>query len=83
MLPNKVDTRTNLAEEYLAAFHEEYPEAIAGDYVPYSQDIRNATQNGKTAFALAEPSTTAVRAQNAYLDAAETLVDRLGGGDRV
>lgn len=39
VLSNKVDTRTNLAEEYLAAFQEEYPEAIASKYIPYSQDI--------------------------------------------
>ncbi|MDG5776571.1 ParA family protein [Haloarculaceae archaeon H-GB2-1] len=79
VLPNKVDTRTKLAEEYLSAFTDEYPDAIAPEYVPYSQDIRNAAENGETAFALAEPSTTARRAREAYLDAAETLVERLGG----
>lgn len=83
VLPNKVDTRTNLAEEYLAAFQTEYPDAIAPDYVPYSQDIRNAAQRGMTAFALEEPSTTAQSAREAYLDAAETLLTRLGGGRRV
>lgn len=83
MLPNKVDTRTTLAEEYLNAFQEEYPEGIALDYIPYSQDIRNAAQRGMTAFALKEPSTTAQRAQEGYLAAAEMLVDRLGGGGRV
>ena len=41
VLPNKVDTRTNLAEEYLESFQEAYPDAIAPTYVPYSQDIRN------------------------------------------
>ena len=79
VLPNKVDTRTNLAEEYLDAFESEYPDAIAPDYVPYSQDIRNAADRGQTAFALEEPSTTAHRAREAYLTAAETLVERLGG----
>jgi chromosome partitioning protein len=83
VLPNKVDTRTKLAEEYLEAFEAEYPEAIASDYVPYSQDIRNAAERGMTAFALEEPSTTARRAREAYLDAARTLVDHLGGGGRV
>jgi chromosome partitioning protein len=81
VLPNKVDTRTTLAEEYLAAFAEEYPEAIAPSYVPYSQDIRNATEQGHTAFALEAPSTTATRALEAYREAAEALVDRLGGVD--
>ena len=79
VLPNKVDTRTNLAEEYLDAFESEYPDAIAPDYVPYSQDIRNAADRGQTAFALEEPSTTARRSHEAYLAAAETLVERLGG----
>ncbi|WP_424004856.1 ParA family protein (plasmid) [Haloarcula salina] len=82
VLPNKVDTRTKLAEEYLQAFKEEYPESIAPDYVPYSQDIRNATDRGHTAFALAEPSTTADRAREAYLAAAEVLVERLQGAEQ-
>ena len=83
VLPNKVDTRTTLAEEYLDAFREEYPEGIAPAYIPYSQDIRNAAQRGMTAFALEEPSTTAQRAQDGYLAAAKMLVEQLGGGDRV
>jgi chromosome partitioning protein len=77
VLPNKVDTRTKLAEEYLEAFREEYPDAIAPEYIPYSQDIRNATDRGQTAFALEEPSTTARQAREAYLAAAEVLVTRL------
>jgi chromosome partitioning protein len=79
VLPNKVDTRTNLAEEYLEAFKSEYPEAIAPAYVPYSQDIRNAADRGVTAFALEEPSTTAGRAREAYLDAADRLLAQLDG----
>jgi chromosome partitioning protein len=81
VLPNKVDTRTTLAEEYLDAFREEYPEAIAPDLVPYSQDIRNATEAGRTVFALSSPSKTAREAREAYLQAAEVLVERLQGGD--
>jgi chromosome partitioning protein len=77
VLPNKVDTRTTLADEYLAAFEEEYPDAIAPDIVPYSQDIRNATERGHTAYALDAPSTTAQRAQEAYTEAAAALLDRL------
>jgi len=80
VLPNKVDTRTKLAEEYLEAFAVEYPDAIASSYVPYSQDIRNAAEHGRTAFALEEPSKTARQARDAYLSAADQLVDRLGGG---
>lgn len=79
VLPNKVDTRTKLAEEYLEAFREEYPEAIAPEYIPYSQDIRNAVDGGETAFALEEPSTTAENARDAFEADARALVDRLGG----
>jgi len=77
VLPNKVDTRTKLAEEYLASFEDEYAETIAPTYVPYSQDIRNAAQRGVTAFALEEPSSTAQQARDAYLGAVETLLERL------
>jgi len=55
VLPNKVDTRTKLAEEYLASFEDEYGDTIAPTYVPYSQDIRNAAQRGVTAFELEDP----------------------------
>ncbi|SFT10184.1 ParA family protein [Halostagnicola kamekurae] len=79
VLPNKVDTRTSLAEEYLESFEAEYPDAIAPSYVPYSQDIRNAAQRGVTAFELDGPSTTARQAREAYLAATETLLERLGG----
>jgi chromosome partitioning protein len=79
VLPNKVDTRTKLAEEYLEAFRAEYPEAIAPEYIPYSQDIRNAVEGGQTAFALEEPSATAEDAREAFEADARALVDRLGG----
>lgn len=79
VLPNKVDMRTNLAEEYLDAFQSEYPDSVASDFVPYSQDIRNAAERGMTAFALEEPSTTAQRAREAYLDGAKQLLERLEG----
>ena len=79
VLPNKVDTRTKLADEYLTAFETEYPDAIASDYIPYSQDIRNAAQQGQTAFALTDPSSTATQAREAYLAAADVLVQRLRG----
>jgi chromosome partitioning protein len=79
VLPNKVDTRTTLAEEYLDAFEREFSDAIVSDYVPYSQDIRNAVQQGQTVFALTDPSTTATQAREAYLAAADLLVKRLQG----
>jgi chromosome partitioning protein len=80
VLPNKVDTRTKLAEEYLEAFQEAYPEAVAPEHVPASQDIRNACEQGMTAFGLEEPSSTAEKATTAYRVNADELVDRLTGG---
>ncbi|MDG5759754.1 ParA family protein [Natronococcus sp. A-GB1] len=78
ILPNKVDTRTKLATEYLEGFGEEYEGAIAPEHVPASQDIRNAADEGRTVFALEEPSTTAERAREAFLDSASVLQRRLG-----
>lgn len=78
VMPNKVDTRTTLAEQYLNAFIEEYTEAIAPAHVPYSQDIRNATENGQTAFQLEYPSNTAKKAREAFIANARALIDRLG-----
>jgi len=77
VLPNKVDTRTKLAQEYLDLFATEYPEAIAPDHIPVSQDIRNAAEHGCTVFALEEPSQTAQRAREAFLTNGETLAKRL------
>ena len=78
VLPNKVDTRTNLANEYLDGFSEDYTDAIAPSHIPVSQDIRNAADEGQTVFALEEPSATAERARDAFLENASTLQQRLG-----
>ncbi len=78
VLPNKIDTRRTLDRDYLEIFEGKFPESIAPEHVPYSQDIRNATEDGQTAFALEEPSTTAEQAQAAYLSASAALLDRLG-----
>ena len=83
VLPNKVDTRTKLSDDYLDVFRETYPEAIAPTYVPYSQDIRNAAERGETAFELESPSKTAQDAIETYLSAAETLIARLEDGQNV
>jgi len=82
VLPNKIDTRTKLAEQYLDEFEEAYPDAIAPEPIPMSQDIRNAAERGQTAFALEEPSSTARRAREAFLADAEALVARMGGERR-
>lgn len=79
VLPNKVDTRTNLAEEYLQKFGDTYPEQIAPEHIPVSQDIRNACDQGQTVFGLEEPSTTATQAIEAYRTNARELLTRLNG----
>ncbi|WP_226043529.1 ParA family protein [Natrinema sp. DC36] len=79
ILPNKVDSRTKLATEYLEDFGEEYEDAIAPAHVPVSQDIRNAADAGQTVFALEEPSSTATRARDAFMENASALQKRLGG----
>jgi chromosome partitioning protein len=77
VLPNKVDSRTKLAGEYQDAYREEYPDAIAPEYVPSSQDIRNATEQGQSIFALENPSGTAREAREAYRTNAEALIERV------
>lgn len=77
LLPNKIDTRTTLAREYLEDYHEEYGDLVAPEPIPDSQDIRNAAASGQTVFALEEPSTTARRAREAYEADARELIQRL------
>lgn len=77
VLPNKVDTRTTLAREYLETVESEYPAAVAPTHIPYSQDIRNATEQGTTVFSLDQPSSTAQQARDAYLRSADCLLTRL------
>jgi len=60
-------------------YQEEFNGAMAPNPVAKSQDIRNATEAGKTIFELEEPSATASRAKEAYLANASELVDRIGG----
>jgi chromosome partitioning protein len=73
VLPNKVDTRTTLAAEYLAEFESAYPTAIAPAVIPQSQDIRNAAEQGQTVFSYPNPSKTATQARDAYTTAADAL----------
>lgn len=77
VLPNRYDQRTNLSGELLEDLQGTYPESIAPEPIPESQDIRNAQQRGQTVFALEEPSATATRARDAYLADAESLYTRL------
>jgi chromosome partitioning protein len=77
LLPNKIDQRTTLAEEYLEQFRADYPDAVAPAYIPTSQDIRNAAREGETVFAREQVSATAERAQDAFIEDAEELLKRL------
>jgi chromosome partitioning protein len=77
VIPNGVDLRTQLADAYLDALREEYPETVAPIAVPDSQDIRNAAADGRTVFRLSSPSETAETARRAFVRDAEELVERL------
>lgn len=77
LLPNKIDTRTKLARQYLDDYEDEYGETIAPEPIPDSQDIRNAAAAGRTIFALEEPSRTAQRAREAFETDAAELIHRL------
>ncbi len=79
VMPNKFDGRRKLDEEFLSTFDNHFGQTMAPSRVPYSQDIRNALNEGRTIFALEEPSTTAKRAREAYETNATELVERLGG----
>lgn len=76
IIPNKVDSRTNLFTKYMDKYEDEYGPLVAPKAVPKSQDLKNANDDGKTAFALANPSSTADRATDAYRANARALLDR-------
>jgi len=76
VVPNKVDRRTKLADEYLAEFREAYPEVVARP-VPVSQEIRNAANDGRTVFDVEEPSKTGERARRRFAENAAELRDRI------
>lgn len=77
LLPNKIDQRTTLGEEYLEQFGADYPDAVAPTHIPDSQDIRNAAREGETVFAREKLSATAERARDAFIEDADELVTRL------
>lgn len=77
VLPNKVDLRTSLANEYLDDYNDRYPDTIAPEPIPVSQDIRNAADQGQTVFELDKPSETARRAREAFVTDCRELINRL------
>src|SRR6056297_3079771 len=65
VMPNKYERGTNLADDYMDRYTAEFDGAMSPEPIAKSQDIRNATEAGKTIFELEEPSTTAARAREA------------------
>lgn len=81
VIPNKVDKRTNVGEEFLEEFADDYPEAVAPTHIPKSTGIKNAQMEGTTIFAqdADERLKTANRVADAYRENARELVIRLEG----
>jgi chromosome partitioning protein len=79
VLPNMIDTNTNLGNRYLDEYSNRYPDAIAPEPVPDSQDIPNTTDAGETLFARDEDGllSTAQRAREAYAANATELITRI------
>lgn len=79
IIPNLFQRTTNLHDEKLAEFEDEFPEKIAPEYVVDSQQIRTVTEDGHTLFDLPEDalSTTGKDAKAAFETNARELTDRL------
>lgn len=73
IVPNRVDTRTNLSEELLDELDEDWDDLVAPASIPKSQDIRNSQRRGETVFASDDVSTTAARARESYRDNSDHL----------
>jgi len=76
VVPNKIDRRTKLSEEYLAEFRDAYPDVL-GLPIPVSQEIRNAANEGHTVFDVEEPSRTGERARKRFSENADELRKRI------
>lgn len=90
LIPNMTDPRTSMSIDNLLERltdtgtitddqRERYGATVAPQSVPRSQDIVNAQADGKTVFALEEPSSTAQRAIEAYERNAAELIHRIRG----
>jgi len=77
LMINGIDAQTKAGRHFQNEFSAEYPDAIAPAQICSSQDIRNAQLDGKTLFALEDPSSTAKRATVAYHENATALMERL------
>jgi|AntDeeMetagen285_2_1112576.scaffolds.fasta_scaffold00605_7 chromosome partitioning protein len=74
---NEYDERKTIDRDLFERLSGEYPEALAPDQIPRSQDITNAQQQGCTIFGLEQPSQTARRARSAYQANARELLARM------
>jgi len=79
LLPNMVSEHTKLGSRYLEEYEEQYPDTIAPEPIPDSQDIPNTTADGKTIFAIekGELLSTAQTAREAYQANAAELISRI------
>lgn len=76
LLINEYDERQTIDRELFEQLNTDYPEVLAPEQIPSSQDITNAQQEGQTIFQLEQPSKTAQRALAAYRKNARTLIGR-------
>jgi len=79
LVPNLFDRRTNLDDEILKDFEEEFGDTLAPEIVVKSQQIKNVTDAGHTLFAISEDelSNTGEDARDAFLKNARELYQRL------
>jgi len=72
-----VNARTKVGKKMLEDMQEAYPDRVAPEPVPESQDFKNAQDVGKTIFSLEEPLNTGERARTAYRANTRELLSRL------
>jgi len=79
LIPNLYDRRTNLDEEILEEFEDEFGDTLAPEIVVDSQQVKNVTDAGHSLFALEddELSNTGRDARDAFLANARELHERL------
>ncbi len=77
VIPNRVNARTKVGKKMLEDMQEAYPDRVAPEPVPESQDFKNAQDVGKTIFSLEEPLNTGERARTAYRANTRELLSRL------
>jgi len=83
IVPNLHDRRTNLHEEKLQEFREEFGDLVAPEYVVDSQQVRTATDEGVTLFDIPEDELlkTGRDARDAFDRNARELFERLTNTD--